>query len=149
MSFRLSRWVTVLSLTLNLFFVGLAIGLAAVHMPAGGDDGERRSGLYFELRGYADSLSDEHRETIREQLALVRPEVDELRDRLRELRLEIADLVVEPEPDREAIDVRLAEIRALTNGLQELIQRQGFDALLALPPDVRQGLEHEMKSASR
>jgi uncharacterized membrane protein len=150
---RLPRWVTVVSLTLNLFFVGVALGLAAVHMPFGspfaGDDGERRSGLYFELRGYADSLSEAHQQAIREQLALVMPEVDDLRARLRELREEIAELVVEPEPDRAAIDARLEEIRTLTNEMQEVVQRQGFDALLALPAEARGDLELAIKSPRR
>ena len=54
-------------------------------------------------------------------------------------------MAAEPQPDRAAIDARLAALRAEAQALQEEVQRATYDALLKLPPETRAGLASEAK----
>ena len=46
-------------------------------------------------------------------------------------------LAAAPEPDRAAIDAKLAELRAESAAMQEAVQKATYDALLGLPADQR------------
>jgi hypothetical protein len=61
------------------------------------------------------------------------------------LRDEVNRMAAEPQPDRAAIDARLAALRAEAQMLQGEVQRATFDALLKLPPETRAGLAGDAK----
>ena len=61
-------------------------------------------------------------------------------DRLNALRDDLGKLVAVPEPDRAAVDAKLAEIRSELSAMQAENQRVSTEALLALPPEMRAGL---------
>ena len=55
-------------------------------------------------------------------------------------RVSLAELASLPEPDRAAIDARLADIRNELDQVTSEMRRTSIDALLALPPEMRSGL---------
>ena len=56
---------------------------------------------------------------------------------MRAIRAEVMRLAAAPEPDRAALDERLAALRAAAAAMQETVQKATYDALLALPPADR------------
>ena len=73
------------------------------------------------------------------------PDLQARIDRLRALRDEVNRMAAEPQPDRAAIDARLAALRAEAQALQGEVQKATFDALLKLPPETRAGLAQSGK----
>lgn len=131
------RWL-LWSLTASLALNGFLIGALLTGLFAG--QPERRGMLFVETRAIGENLPDEEAQALR---AAMREMIPDMRDdwrRLRNLRREINALAAEPEPDRETIDARLAEIRDITREIQAAVQTRVFDEVLALPPQVRAGL---------
>lgn len=134
---RWVAWLLAASLVLNAFFIGMLV-IDAWQRQATAP--ERPRALQFELRRLSDGLSETSEERIAGQLEAIRPEVEARVDRLRELRAEILAEAARAEPDRAAIDDRLAALRAEVEALQEEVQSATYDALLALPPEERGNL---------
>lgn len=130
-------WLLAASLVLNAFFIGM-LAIDTWQRRAAASDGPRA--LQFELRRLADGLSEESEERIAARLETIRPQVEARVERLRGLRVEILAEAARPEPDRAAIDDRLAALRAEIETLQEEVQTATYDALLALPPEARADL---------
>ena len=71
-------------------------------------------------------------------------------DALRAMRAEIMRLAAAPEPDRAAIDARLAALRAEAAAMQEAVQRATYDALLdAAAGDARRPCAKRRKSRNQ
>lgn len=126
----------VASLLLNGFLVGLlaADALRSPHRTHG-SRGERIAS--FELRRLADRLPEEARQQVEAELAPLAPDMEARLGRIRALRAEIGVLAAAPEPDRAAIDEKLVALRAEARAMQEAAQRATYDAVLALPPEMR------------
>lgn len=137
--FSRSRWQTVAlvaSLVLNGFLVGMIVA-DSMHGDRRGR-GPRMGG--FELRRLAERLPRDAVDQVAAELEAQRPSVEARFERLRALREELNGIAAQPNPDRAAIDERLAALRAEAAALQEEVQRATYDALLKLPPEVRAGL---------
>ena len=68
-------------------------------------------------------------------------------DRLRQLRGDLGNLVAVEQPDRAAIDAKLAEIRAELSAMESETQATTLDSLLALPPQTRAKLAGPSRSS--
>jgi hypothetical protein len=121
------------SLLLNAFFIGVIVA-ESMRGPR-----EHRLPRFagYELRRLADRLPEEAVETIAADLRRLGPTIDGQVERIREARREIGRLAAEPEPDRAAIDARLADVRSESAAMQETVQKATYDAVLALPADMR------------
>ena len=62
---------------------------------------------------------------------------------MRDIRAEIMRLAAAPEPDRAAIDERLAALRAAASRCRKSVQKATYDALFALPAEDRAHLAEE------
>lgn len=134
------RWLgfaLVASLALNAFFVGAA-ATDAFRPKKHADREDVR--LRFELRWLSGRLSPESMAGVQAALAAGRPAVEQHIARLRELRSGLREMTAAPQPDRAAIDARLAEIRTELDRMAVESQKSTMDALLALPPEARKGL---------
>jgi uncharacterized membrane protein len=136
--FTTARWRTaalIASLLLNAFLIGAVAtdSFRTHHRP--GSDSSRAVG--FQVRQFAGNLPKEGLDRIRAQLDANAPEVAEQLAELRRIRAEINTLAAQPQPDRAAIDARLTALRASLADIQAEVQKSTFDALLALPPDMR------------
>lgn len=127
-------WGFMASLALN----GLLIGAVVSGLFAG--QTERRGMFFRETRIIGENLPEEQVQSLRRSLREMIPEMRNQWRRLRELRREINALAAHPEPDRDEIDARLAEIREITSTMQADVQTRLFDELLAMPPEVRSRL---------
>jgi len=133
------RWLTiglVASLALNAFFIGAAAtdmlrtGKPSLH--------DRRGGvLRYELRWLAKRLPADAVEKVEAAIADGRTDARAHIERLRQLRGEFGRLVAAPEPDREAIAAKLAEIRTELDAMVREAQTATADTLLTLPPETR------------
>jgi len=135
-AFLRRRWpaaLLVASLVLNGFLIGMVV--ADSLKPRRGFSGERLAG--FELRRFDDRLSQEAVDTIAAGLRPLAPQLDERINGLRAIREEIMRLAAAPDPDRSAIDERLAALRAEAAAMQEAVQQATYDALLKLPAAER------------
>lgn len=137
------RGVAAVALVASLVLNGFLLGLLAVDLLRPGKPSGHVRILSFELRRLADHLPEAAVEEVAAALEPMRPEVEARLDRLGVMRAEIHRLAAAPEPDRAAIDERLAALRAEVASLQAEVQRATFDALLALPPQTRAGLAAE------
>jgi hypothetical protein len=130
------RWpalALVASLVLNGFLIGMIV--ADSMRPRGGFSGDRLA--RFELRRFDDRLPKEAVEQVALQLTPLKEELTGRIERLREMREEVMRMAAAPEPDREAIDARLAELRAEASAMMERVQKATYDAVLTLPPEAR------------
>lgn len=130
------RWLVpllVASLLLNAFLVGLL----ATDMFRHQRRGDKPSVVQWELRRLADRLPPEARERITGELAPLSAGFDDRFQALRAQRENISRMAAALNPDRQAIDARLAEVRAEGERLQADVQRATYDALLRLPPEMR------------
>jgi uncharacterized membrane protein len=127
------RWLLyglVLSLALNAFFIGAAAtDLLRPHHKGGP--------LRYELKWLQGKLPADGLAKVHAALDAISPKVEQHVARLNELRLALGALAAQPQPDRAAIDQRLAEIRAELNTMVTEGQVAATDALLALPPETR------------
>ena len=126
-------WALVASLLLNAFLAGMMLTDTFRQKRRG--DGPRVVG--WELRRLSDRLSEDALDRIRADLAPVSEGFDERFRALRARRETIGRMAAEPNPDRQAIDLELAEMRAEGERLQADVQRAVYDALLRLPPEAR------------
>jgi uncharacterized membrane protein len=150
------RWLGValiVSLAVNAFLIG---GTAAnlIHVrwpfmgPEHGPPGRERGGppqFKFELGWLRGRLPPEGIDKVGEAIRDARPEMSVYIDKVRALRQELAVLIAAPQPDRAAIDAKLAEIRTGVSEMQARIQGISTDALLALPQDMRSKLTEPRK----
>jgi uncharacterized membrane protein len=136
-AFLKRRWpavVLVVSLLLNGFLVGMfAVDYLKPHR--GGFSGERFA--RFELRRFDDRLPKAAADSIAATLKPLEAQLEDRLTRVRAIRAELLQLAAAPEPDRTAIDAKLAELRMETAAMQEAVQRATYDALLGLPAEDR------------
>ena len=144
--FRSRRSVLlVVSLLLNGFLVGMLLTDQVRSQKPPGSSASRVVG--FEIRRMAERLPEEGVERIRAELQTSAPAAHQRLERLRRMRAEINALAAAPQPDRGAIDARLAELRAEVSAMQADVQKATFDALLKLPPEMRSGLAEERQGS--
>ena len=129
------------SLVLNGFLIGMLVTDSfRTHR---GPPGPRA--VNFELRHLARLLPRQAVSQVSSELQPLAPDFQARVDRLRALRDEVNRLAAQPQPDRAAIDARLAALRAEAQALQGEVQRATFDALLKLPPETRAALAADAK----
>ncbi len=131
------RWLQiglVASLLLNAFLIGAnATDMLRFRKDA---DHHNRS-LRYELRWLASRLPPDAMAKIEAAIAAKRSDTQRHIDRLRQLRGDLGNLVAVEQPDRAAIDAKLAEIRAELSAMEGETQATTLDSLLALPPQTR------------
>lgn len=136
------RWpilALIASFVLNAFLVGLFATDTFRHKRRG----DEPRVVAWELRRLAGRLPPEALDRISAELAPVAEGFDERFRALRARREAVSRLAAAPNPDRQAIDGQLAEVRAEGERLQADVQRATYDALLRLPPEVRARLAEE------
>jgi uncharacterized membrane protein len=134
---RQRRWLfagLVASLALNAFFIGAA-ATDIIRLT----ESDKRP-VHFELRWLETRLSADGFARVEAAVVAARPEAERHIARLQALRRELGMLAAEAEPDRAAIDAKLVEIRGELGLMVAGVQKTAIDAVLALPPDVRQPL---------
>src|SRR5262249_18225884 len=135
---RRRRWVVpalVVSLALNAFFIGAtATDFLRFRKPF---DGEGSKALRFELRWMEDKLPRQGFAQIQAAVGGLRPNVEAHITKLKQLRVDLGDLVAQPNPDRIQIDAKLGEIRTELQAMQGEVQGAVIDSLLKLPPKMR------------
>lgn len=135
------RWLgigLVLSLAVNAFVIGAA---ATDMIRFDADKGGHRHGvLRYELRWLGERLPADAMATV--EAAIDRGEDDAQRhiERLHALRGDLGTLLAAPEPDRAAIDAKLAAIRSELDAMLGGAQATTIDALLTLTPETRKKL---------
>jgi uncharacterized membrane protein len=130
------RWLVyglLASLLVNAFLIGLAATDLFRPRHVGGP-------LRFELRWLQGKLPADGFARVAAAVEGIEPKVQAHIDRLKEMRRQVGELAAVPQPDRAAIDRKLADIRAELNAMTTEGQATVADALLALPPDMRAGL---------
>lgn len=125
----------VASLALNAFFIGALVTEFLRFRHFGGDQGPRAARM--ELRWLSGRLSGDALRSVETALDPVKPDIVARIQRLKQLRAELGVLLAAPEPDRDAIDSHLRDIRLEVGAMQERIQSKTMDAVLALPPAER------------
>jgi Spy/CpxP family protein refolding chaperone len=143
------RWMTVvlfLSLVVNLFFGGLALG-RIFHPPFifgmfGGGGMMREFGP---LAGHAlqhllGPLGRQDRDAAIAELRGHAPEFMSLGRAVREQRQAVLELMRADNFDRKAVDDAFAELRRRTDALQAAMESAVADAVQKLPPDARKQL---------
>lgn len=130
------RWLVyglLASLLVNAFLIGLAATDLFRPRHVGGP-------LRFELRWLQGKLPADGFARVAAAVEGIEPKVQAHIDRLKEMRRQVGELAAVPQPDRAAIDRKLADIRAELNAMTTEGQATVADALLTLPPDMRAGL---------
>jgi hypothetical protein len=130
------RWLVyglLASLLVNAFLIGLAATDLFRPRHVGGP-------LRFELRWLQGKLPADGFARVAAAVEGIEPKVQAHIDRLKDMRRQVGELAAVPQPDRAAIDRKLADIRAELNAMTTEGQATVADALLALPPDMRAGL---------
>jgi hypothetical protein len=133
------RWLGVAliaSLALNAFF----IGAAATDVLTAGRGDHRDGKMRFELRWLASRLPDDVMAKVEAAVSADQSSAEAHLDRLRDLRADLGLLLSVPQPDRAAVDARLAEIRAELDNMVAESQAVTIDALLGLPAATRASL---------
>jgi hypothetical protein len=118
------------SLVVNAFLIGLAATEFFRPQHVGGP-------LRFELRWLEAKLPADAFARIKAAVDAIGPKVEAHIDRMKDMRVAVGALAAAPQPDRAAIDAKLAEIRAELGTMTAEGQATVADALLALPPDTR------------
>ena len=139
------RWplyALVASLLLNGFLIGMMV--TDWLKPPRRFTGERYA--TFELRRFDDRLPQSAVDQMTQELAPLSPALDKEIAELRAIRAEIIAMAAEPQPDRAAIDERLAALRAQASAMQEMVQRATYDSLLRLPPETRAAMAEAPES---
>jgi hypothetical protein len=134
---RILLALLVLSLAVNAFFIGVALTDLWRTRPAGG--GASRL-LRIELRWMERGLTPEGVERVETAVKAIQPEVETRLAKIRALRGEVKALAAAPAPDRAAIDAKIAEVRTESAAIARAVEKATYDALLALPPEMRKGL---------
>jgi uncharacterized membrane protein len=138
------RWLVIallVSLALNAFFIGAAATDIFRTSKKTGYGGPIR----YELRWLAGRLPAESMSRVEAAVAEGRPATEAHIERLRELRRGLGALAAAEEPDRAAIDAKLAEIRTELDLMLADAQKTTMDALLALPPEARVRLRDDQR----
>jgi len=130
---RWPSWLLIASLLLNGFLLGMiAVDWLTPHRGRG-----RPSVVDFELRRLAERLPPDALRQVETELAPHAAGLDQRFAELRAMREDVYRLVAAPQPDRDAIEERLAVMRAERDRLQADLHRATYDALLKLAPEVR------------
>ena len=130
------RW-PVAALVASLVLNGFLIGMVAVDSFRQHRSREGPRVVGWELRRLEKRLSPEALEQVGDELNSQAAAFDERFTALRAMRDEIYGMAAEENPDRAAIDARLADMRSGSQALQADVQRATYDALLKLPPQAR------------
>lgn len=131
------------ALVASLVLNGFLLGVVAVDLLRPGKPPAHVRILSFELRRLAGHLPPEAVDQVAAALEPLRPEVEARLDGLDAMRAQIHRLAAAPQPDRTAIDERLAALREEVGRIQAEVQKATFDALLDLPPQTRARLAAE------
>jgi len=127
------RWLAyglLASLVLNAFLIGLA---ATDFFRPGHVGGPLR----FELRWLQAKLPDSDFGRLKAAVDAIGPSVQAHIDRMREMRVELGTMAAAPQPDRAAIDRKLADIRSELDAMTKEGQETITATLLSLPPESR------------
>jgi uncharacterized membrane protein len=124
----------VVSLVANAFFVG---AVATDYFRVGHKAKATPRFIQFEMRWLAGRLPEGDLKTVERAVSDMREQTAAHFDRLRQIRGDLGRLTAVPEPDRAAIDQRLADIRGEFDAMLAEVQNASMDALLALPPAAR------------
>jgi uncharacterized membrane protein len=130
------RWLLyglLASLLVNAFLIGLAATDVFWPRHVGGP-------LRFELRWLERKLPADGFARVAAAVEGIEPKVQAHIDRLKEMRQQVSELAAIPQPDRAAVDRKLADIRAELDAMTAEGQATVADALLALPPNMRASL---------
>lgn len=127
--------ILIASLAVNAFLIG-AIATDFLRVKHSASSREARA-LRFELRWLEGRLAPEAMRQVEAGVVAAQPNTVAHLDRLRALRTELAALAAVPQPDRAAIDAKLAEIRGEVTSMQTEAQAATIDALLSLPAEAR------------
>ncbi len=127
----------VVSLAVNAFFIGAAATDLLVKPPSAAS---APRALRLELRWIDQRLPEAAVDRIEAALSPMGPGVAADVERHRALRHELDALLAAPEPDRAAIDAQLDKIAVVWDAIERSVAKTTFDALLELPPDMREGL---------
>jgi uncharacterized membrane protein len=136
-AFLRRRWpalALVASLALNGFFIGMVVVDSLKHQRRAFNGARFAT---FELRRFDERLPPAAVERIAADLKPLAPDLEARLKAMRDIRAEIMQLAAAPEPDRAAIDARLAELRAAASAMQQAVQKATYDALFALPSEDR------------
>jgi hypothetical protein len=137
---RRRRWLgaaLIASLAINAFFVGAA----ATDVLRTKDSSRHGSSvLRFELHWLEGRLSTDAMAKVQAAVAATPPDARSRFARLRELRTGLGVLAAAPEPDRAAIDAKLADMRSEWAGLLADTQAVTMGTVLTLSPEERAGL---------
>ena len=136
--FRRRRWAVpalVVSLALNAFFIG-ATATDFLRF-RGHFDSEGSRALRFELKWMGDKLPRDGFNQVTTAVAALQPSAETHIAKLKQLRVDLGNLVAAATPDRAAIDAKLGEIRAELQTMQREVQGAVIDSLLKLPPEMR------------
>lgn len=124
----------VVSLVANAFFVG---AVATDYFRLGHKTKSTPRFIQFEMRWLAGRLPEDDLKTVEKAVSDVHDQTVAHFDRLRQIRGDLGRLAAAPQPDRAAIDQRLADIRGQLDAMLAEVQKASMDALLALPPASR------------
>lgn len=135
MSERTRTVVLVISLALNVFLVGAAVGGAYMWHASG----PHRSGMSARggLGVAADTLPVDERKTFRQNLIQVRKEAASDIVAARSGRLKLAQLMLAEPLNRQAIDAQLAAIRQSDMALRAKLEKAVIDFAQTLTPAER------------
>lgn len=127
------RWL-VYGLLASLFINAFLIGLSATDLTRPAHIG---GPLRFELRWLEGQLPADAFARVQAAVNAIEPQVQAHVDHMKDMRQELGELAALPQPDRAAIDRKLAEIRAELDAMTAEGQTAVADALLALPASAR------------
>lgn len=115
---KMAPLLIVLSVTLNIAFIGTWVGHAAATLRAAQEtyEGEVWCPLHREL-----AVTSEQWQQIEPRLEAFRAEAQAVSAEMNRLRAELIDLIAGPQPDRQAIAAVQDEIRIQQRRMQELV----------------------------
>jgi uncharacterized membrane protein len=137
MSSRTLRIVLIVSLILNVFFIGGMVGAAVMWQRVEAQRPLAGIGRPARLRQAAEALAPENRRALRQAVRAsaqsLKPEVE----RAREARREAGRLLIQPELDRAALDAELGRARAADIAIRTGLETAVVEFASRLPADER------------
>ena len=118
-----------ISLSLNLFIVGFAV--SRFHGPA------RSGAIHHMLGAFAHRFPDEIRETLHDELAEIRPDMDREFREFRDARQQMFSLMRQENLDKVALEQSMADVRLQLNDVQAIGQAAVLRAIEASDAETR------------
>jgi uncharacterized membrane protein len=131
------KWITVVSLLLNVLLVGILFG----QLPRRMDRDAYRQKIMEEA---VKKLPESQREPFRQKLENMRAAAEPIRNQIREARDESIEIVVAAPFDEAAFDRQVNKINDLRVQMAGILK----EAAKSLPPDQRRALGETMKRPS-